>query len=280
MHTTEKAGVGHQFLNWLTGATLAQKYHLQQIHCPFFGEHIEKGVVYPVGVWENFLGFGKNLLTENDIPKETQVVKIPQFKYTTSSTSALFKKCIGDNCSQNVVFECPYNSFIDIDWTYYSNNDLREKYDLARQETPVSSHFDPNFINVAVHIRRGEINEKKYPQRWISTQEYYKIMKKLQEKSRNLFFHIYSLGEIGDFKELQDFENIKFHLNESDLISLDHMVRSDIFVNSKSAFAVLINYLHKGYKICFPWDGYCFPDLYHNIDDGKLNEFMASRRFV
>lgn len=269
-------GIGHQFLNWLAGANLARVYDLEQIHCPFAGENIEKWVHHPIKLWEDFLGFGKNLLTEQDIPKNLQIIKIPKFRWDVPPTHQIFKQYIVDNHSSDIVFECPYNSFISIDWEYYSNNNLRKKYDYARQENPVSSYFDLNFVNVAVHIRRGEINRKDHPDRWINTVEYYDIIKKIQEKYHNTFFHIYSLGEIDDFKELHSFKNIQFYLNENDFVSFDHMVRSDIFINSKSAFSVLVNYLHKGYKICFPWDSYCFQDAHNNINYQNLKQFIEN----
>lgn len=271
-----KVGIGHQFLNWLAGATLARIYDLKQIHCPFDGEHVEKGVVHSVKMWEDFLGFGKNLLTEKDIPKNLQVIRIPKFESYDSPFHPMFKQYIIDNHLSDIIFECPYNSFISIDWGYYFNNDLKEQYNCARQKNPVLSYFDSNFINVAVHIRRGAINRKDYPSRWISTTEYYDIIKNIQNKHPNTFFHIYSLGEIDDFKELHDFKNIQFHLNENDLISFDHMVRSDIFINSKSAFSVLVNYLHRGYKIYFPWDNYRFGDLYNNINYQNLKQFIEN----
>tara|TARA_B100001093_G_scaffold226079_1_gene216649 strand:- start:650 stop:2578 length:1929 start_codon:yes stop_codon:yes gene_type:complete len=116
---------------------------------------------------------------------------------------------------------------------YYSNS------------KPTITTFDNTKKNIAVHIRRGDVNPEKYPSRFISNKVYIDLIKKIDLS--NSLIHIFSEGNIDDFNDIiESFSENKFifHLNENIQLSFHSMVKADILVISKSSFsycAALLN---------------------------------------
>ena len=105
--------------------------------------------------------------------------------------------------------------------------------------------YNKNTNNIAVHIRRGDVNPQKYPSRFISNQTYIDLIKKLD--LNNSTIHIFSEGKDSDFGDIvKSFPKTSFvmHLNENIQLTFHYLVMADVLILSKSSFsycAALIN---------------------------------------
>ena len=102
----------------------------------------------------------------------------------------------------------------------------------------------PNIIipNIAVHIRRGDVNENN-EKRYTTNDKYKKIVSFLLEKYPYDIITIFSEGKIEDFHELQQ-ERVHFKLNDSIEESFHSLVTAKVLVTAKSSFsysAALLN---------------------------------------
>ena len=113
-------------------------------------------------------------------------------------------------------------------------------------------------VDIAIHIRRGDVNMKKYPDRYTSNSYYNKIIKFLNYKYPSYNIFIFSEGSMKNFNELKG-KNLSFKLNKSIEETFHSLVSAKILVTAKSSFsysaAILnsnkiyyINFWHKPLK--------------------------------
>lgn len=110
--------------------------------------------------------------------------------------------------------------------------------------------YDNKYKNVAVHIRRGDVNRTKYPSRFITNKQYIDLLRKINVD--NSIIHIVSEGEEKDFQDIvTEFPNNKvvMHINENIQLSFHHLVMSDVLVLAKSSFSYCAGLLNKNIKI-------------------------------
>jgi hypothetical protein len=109
--------------------------------------------------------------------------------------------------------------------------------------------FNNDKTNVAVHIRRENIADQGLAGDRATTHisYYLNIMKVIREKykNKNLLFHIYSQGDIEQFKILQE-KDVEFHLDEDLCKTFLEFVAADILVISPSAFSFCAALLSDG----------------------------------
>lgn len=107
-------------------------------------------------------------------------------------------------------------------------------------ENKTKNFFNNDKINIAVHIRRENIADNgKAEERVTTTNNYYlDVMNGIRQKyqNRNLLFHIYSQGNIGQFQELVA-KDVSFHLNEDIIQTFMGMVSANILIISPSSFS-------------------------------------------
>ena len=98
-------------------------------------------------------------------------------------------------------------------------------------------------IDIAIHIRRGDVDFKTHPRRYTSNIHYNKIIKYFNSKYPNYNIVIFSEGSLEDFNKIKG-KNISFRLNENIEKTFHSLVSSKIFVMAKSSFsysAALLN---------------------------------------
>uniref|UniRef100_A0AB39JFH8 Uncharacterized protein n=1 Tax=Florenciella sp. virus SA2 TaxID=3240092 RepID=A0AB39JFH8_9VIRU len=130
---------------------------------------------------------------------------------------------------------------------YFYNNDilslLREMY-FSRKKPELS--YDTSYNNIALHIRRGDVNLKKYPSRYTSNEQYIELLKKMNLD--NGVIHIFSEGEEKSFQDIVDaFPNNKFmmHINENIQSTFHHFVMADVLILAKSSFSYCAGLLNE-----------------------------------
>ena len=107
------------------------------------------------------------------------------------------------------------------------------------------NNFDKSFFNIAVHIRRLNIQDnstlhlrkKPIPGTDISNEVYIDIIKKLKHTYKNSKIHIYSQGNIENFYIFNKHNNVVFHIDESIEDTFTSMVFANILVIAPSALS-------------------------------------------
>lgn len=119
-------------------------------------------------------------------------------------------------------------------------------------------YYSPNKINVAIHIRRfNSIDNDLNPRREYfdkSKQEVYKqLINTIHQNfpSKDIKYHVFSQGKQEDYYFLKHSNyDITFHIEEHPLISLYHMIKSDILITANSALSYVAHLLGR-HKECF-----------------------------
>lgn len=271
------AGIGHQFTNFLVAYILSKKYNLKFVYQPFVGEKDgtfdRKGasfhqITVPVKLWNSFLNLDEGELTLKDLPERYSEIQLPLLaKGKTTWDHPKFisaMKISPEFDSLDVLFKVNDYSdgqFIDTDWDFYRNNDLKQKYNNSKQVKDFKCYFNKDEINVAIHLRRGDVTKEQPYRRWMDLQHYLKIMENINTIKFNkpLKYHIYTFGiPKEDFEQIIKFKNeyslnIELHDDEDVFSTFYHFTKADMFVSGQSAFSVLANYLTDAVKLTTPW---------------------------
>jgi len=109
-------------------------------------------------------------------------------------------------------------------------------------ENKNKSFFNNDKINVALHIRRPNINDNRIEGTNTPNSYYLNIIniirKKYENNNKKVLFHIYSQGNILNFKEFAN-HDVYFHLNENLFDTFIGMVSADILVTSASSLSYI-----------------------------------------
>jgi len=240
----------------------------------------------PAEDWEKFLGLGENLEDYSAICVNRElkrfsstgylsgeckefipclkIVRIPRFRaHTKEEIQKNFLKYIDENQDCNTVFHLTTDQIV----SYHFTNEphipqyfdfVRQSYRNARKRYPIRFRFDPTQLNIGVHIRRGDVSDVLNTEnRFIPNSSIYNLLKSIlaflfkvnyqaELNKKGYQIHIYSEGVPEDFGEIQNLENVQFHLNEDLFETLDHLMRADIFVGSFSGFSTYAKIMARG----------------------------------
>ena len=149
--------------------------------------------------------------------------------------------------------------------------ELQEMY----YNSPKPSYID---CDIAVHIRRGNVTEKKNSQRFAPLSYYINIIDSIIKdnyKNKTPKIIIFSVGDQKDFLELHKrYNNISIML-DTDLMEAFHtMVMSSHFIMGYSALSCCVGLLSKNtvyYTKSETWNRQCVPRLDHWIDATNIN---------
>lgn len=277
-------GIGHQFCNWVVAWSLAKRYDLQFVHSPFCGNLLEPQIDVAVKHWEKFLGFGLGETTIQQLPSDIHNIQLPLLEWGKANWDAIdcenqiWKQIIEQHLGENVLLECAKNQFMRIDWPYLQSQTLKERYWKARENHPIKTIFDKNRLNVAIHIRRGDVSATSSARaRWVPTNVYVTIINHIREIYGDYaLFHIYSDAVINQLQEIAQIPNVVMHLRENIFSTFHHMITADILVTGQSSFSSLAGHLCDNIKLVRPWAPFWerFPDGEKFIiinDDGHFN---------
>ncbi len=165
----------------------------------------------------------------------------------------------------NTVFKLSNNRFGD--YEYASTRAwLREIYDKARQADPIALCYQPQQLNIAVHIRRGDLlpdrqfadlSSRMLPDRW-----YIDLLNLIMTQTkRPLSIHIFSEGknglyqsELGEAFSWVDFyahtgHRVTEHIDTPFLETFHHLLNADLFIGSKSGMTHLAGMLGDSIKL-------------------------------
>jgi hypothetical protein len=249
------AGIGYQISNWISGYWFAKQFGLKFAHYSFISFE-----------WNHFLGFGENEVSLNELEKNGyKKVRLPMFDEYQDDEVTLQKKIISSYSNQKVVF------IAEQDQGYKNQFGVMDTLKLKFYNSKARIHdrlfFDKHFLNIAIHVRRGDIvpdKKDKNPNlsnRWQENTYFINVLTntlKSLKKDKPVAIYLFSQGQIEDFSEFSQFKNLQFCLHVSPMDSFMHMVYSDILITSKSSFSYKPALINNGIKICPKdfWHGY------------------------
>jgi hypothetical protein len=141
----------------------------------------------------------------------------------------------------DVIISEPYSN--EVHWSYkpsiYYTPDVLKK---IREFYYIKEKPTTDMIDIAIHIRRGDVNKNDHPNRFTDNYLYIEIIKKLKIKYPGYKIHIFSQGVHGDFQDLG--LDICFQLNTDIMETFHSLVRSKVLIMSKSSLsysAALLN---------------------------------------
>lgn len=295
-------GVGHQLANWNATLIYSIKYNLKFIHHPLWG--LEG---YPLGgqigeKWNNFLGLGKGEIHYKKIINEKNIkrVDLPVIHWhREDKTGEFIVNQIIDTAypCDNILFHLTSDIVDPCVYDHTSTADiLRVKYWSARDREPIVSDFNNDRLNIAVHIRRGDImkmntRNKNINERLLSNSYFIKIIKDIQQilsfKAVNI--HIFSQGNYSEFNEFnQNLDNVFYHLNEDEFKTFHSMVIADILLLSPSSFSYFAGIISKGIKVAkYPWwheipenSEWIRSDIMGNFNESSIIQRFSSNSFI
>jgi len=246
------AGIGHQIANYNGGYHTAQILGINHAYSGFSDME-----------WDEFLGFGVGEQSVLMLKKEGyKVRKLPYFNESRESLE-LIKKIVNSYAGEKIVFCIELDQFYQKQYEVIPH--IKEKFESAPARQYDRLIYDKSKINMAVHIRRGDIvdgqksGKVSMTKRWLTTDYYLMIVKQVAKVvGDQLEIYLFSQGNPEEFKEFEEYGHINYCFDMSARDSFLHMVRADILVTSKSSFSYKPALLADGLRICPAefWHGY------------------------
>jgi len=129
-----------------------------------------------------------------------------------------------------------------------SNDFLRSRY-LASTSDRASCGYSPDVIDIAVHLRRGDLPDTH--ERYLSNQYYWDIMEYLIHEQHSIFnttesikFHIFSETESlypSENREFDEFPGFKFHLNSKNCPTIFNTLPANVELDFGSNLKFILN---------------------------------------
>ena len=128
-------------------------------------------------------------------------------------------------------------------------NTFRQCY-YSAEKPDISNIYNPNDFNIAIHIRRGDVNASKFPSRYTSNSQYIDFLQKCNVPD-NSVIHVFSEGKESDFSEfVSTFPNVKLHISTDVQETFHCLVKADYLLLSKSSYCYCAGMLNKNQVNC------------------------------
>jgi hypothetical protein len=241
-------GAGAQAIAIMSTILFARDSGLTYVHTPFnkIAHNTDNDSEWECK-WENFFNLGKGEVSIDDVKESgIEVINLSELsKLSLHKSNTLYR-----------VSQC--HKYANLFPDRYSNltDSFKAKY-LASDKTHYSLHILPQKINIAVHIRRGDINSSglnsiRYTDNDFIAKIVRQIVENLSRSGLDVCINLYSQGKIEDFCELQNL-NVNFFLDQCVFTTFNSLVNADILVMSKSTLSYTAGLLSDGIKIYEPF---------------------------
>lgn len=251
--TGKKDGVGAQTLAILSTMLFANDAGLTYIHTPFIKiEHNnDQNTLWEVK-WEEFFNLGKNELPISHVDnKKLKKIDLKVLYDFSLFSSDIFYSVTNCHKYSNLYRE----RYVNLIPT------LREKYYSSSLKKENLLHLSTNKINIAIHIRRGDVTKKsstlfRFTDNLFVGKVLYRVLEIFKSLAIDYSVHLYSQGSLEDFNGISDslsLNDIHYHLNECEFSTFHNMVSADVLIMSKSTFSYVAAILSKGIKLYEPF---------------------------
>jgi len=242
-YDTREDGLGGQYLRIVGLICLAKKYNLNYVHnkikemehLPFL-EYINE-----IDNYFKISSYFENL----DISKYDEIYS---YDYFNEDILKFHKDKNNKKILLKIKFAAPFIENKDINIYNYGLPFLRsikEKKELC--------YFKTDKKNIAIHIRRGDVNLKNHPDRYVSIEKIKIIYDFLNKKYENTNFCIFTEINDDNKNEFEIFNNLNINIisNEDQIITFDHMVNSDVLFVCKSTYSYLAGMYNTNTVYCY-----------------------------
>ena len=213
-------------------------------------------------------------------------VDIPSNEQNDDEIYQEIDRFIQNNPDTNIAFKISRN--LSGDYEYASTRAwFLNAYSRAREPYPIPLLFNPNQLNIALHIRRGDLlpgrqfsdlSSRMLPDSW-----YLEILNAiLNHLSKSVAIHIYSEGKDGQyhsetgspFSWKEHFQNsgheVHEHIDSDFMGTFHHLLYADVLIGSKSGMSHLAGMLGNQIKL--------MPQMWHSYRGAtKLLELPGSQ---
>lgn len=132
---------------------------------------------------------------------------------------------------------------------------LRARYRRAGKAHVPMHHGPTGSINVAIHLRRGDVSETRNPNRYVADEQILRSIARLRTAAapfgRPLHINLYSEGTAGQFQAFAD-AGCGLHISEDPFETLHNMIVADILLLGRGNFSQLAGVLSEGIVISPP----------------------------
>jgi len=140
---------------------------------------------------------------------------------------------------------------------------VRDKYYATPKPIP---RYDPAKLNIAVHVRRGDVGAAH--RRFTDNSTVAGMLRNVLAAAGSGSVHIYSEGRPSDFGELQDMAEL--HLNECPFETFHNLVSADVRIISRSSFSLMAALLSRGVNVYEPGHSIILSDWVPAADTARL----------
>lgn len=260
------AGIGHQMGFWFDGYWLADKWGIEYAHKDFFinGQHVEPDdrlIVFQLGklkiyntsgAWNKLLRLGIGEKSVNELREQGYKIRmLPLFDpYNEGEVSAV-RQIIKSYHHDKIIFQLEVDQGSDVELNYIPI--FREIFWKNRKKD--SLLYCQNDFNIAIHIRRGDVNQTIDNGGRYNGNLYYVTALKTayslisDEQYKNRKIYVFSEGNEEDFPEFQGKEKVILCISESAKEAFLHFAYADLTIVSKSGFSCFGAMLNDGLKL-------------------------------
>ncbi len=231
---------GSQVMAKYSAILYARNHGVKYVYAPFEKGHIQNEE--ELEKWDEFFNVSENEIGINEI-KSLGIRSISLMSITSMLLGFLSFK------SQRYIYtNNHFHVYTDrLPNQYTKLQDMfRLKYDNSLKEYEL--HNDPQRINIAVHIRRGDVDQRlltRFTQNSSIRKGLLKITQILAHLEINHKISIYSQGKIEEFQELEDLVE-EFYLDHDAFSTFHNLVKADVLIMAKSSFSYAAALLSKG----------------------------------
>lgn len=260
------AGIGHQISCWNSGYWLAKEvFNLKFAHKKFWinGKHAEPddisncnknigdSVVNSIYSWDILLGLGDKERDVDDLKKiGYKIVRLPHFNADDEKQIEEIKHIISNYNGESVVFQLEVDQM-----SILSQNasEIKSRFWQSQERKKDFVTYSPEKYNIAVHIRRGDVDEKM--QSRFRTHDYFlnaidSVLGTLShDKLQDAEIFIFSEGSEEDFIEYKNKYDAHLCINMDAKSSFLHLIYADALVISPSGFSA--NAAAIGNAVCY-----------------------------
>lgn len=259
------AGIGDQLASWITGYYYAGKLGVSYAYSRLYPDK-----------WERFMGFSQGEVSAATLCKKEgfRRVRLPRFDENKPDEWDMIGHIMDSYQGKKVVF------YLELHQVYTEQygvmDDLRDKFNRTHPQEKESLQYQKGQFNIAVHIRRGDIErgqvtgESQLTKRWLDNDYYQAVLDRVLAalSDKDTAIYIFSQGKEEEFKEFAKYRNVHYCMDMPATDSFLHMVRADLLVTSKSSFSYKPALLSGGIRVCPAgfWHGYPGEDKWIVVD--------------
>ena len=245
------AGFGHGLGSWRAGLVNAERLGIKYAYSPMVNRS-----------WDEKMGLGDGFPKASELLSQGyKKVLLPYYDMDSKESVALIKQIIGSYRGEKVVFVNEHEQWTADGDDIYGDRLIRDIFwkSGARNRDNLVYDKDGSHINVALHVRRGDVKalleqgDRSMLDRWLDNSYYAEVMKTIlgcAPDPDKVFFYLFSEGDKEQFSDLFGITpNLSILTDLSAEDSFINICRADIIVTAPSSFSVIAGAFSYGLKL-------------------------------